>query len=174
MVLEDLAAFTHLVTRLKLAPDAADDDSLTEEEKTRGTDFADKLSLRVLARTWQMLLKGIEEARAASRPLAAADMVLVRIAHAADLPTPDEALRALRDGGAAGRRTQPPAPPAPPRRPAVRPRARLASVGRRPRAAPAAAGAGPAPRRAVAVEPSPPSASPPSPNSWRSPARSAT
>ncbi len=115
VVLEDLAAFTHLVTRLKLAPDAAADDGLTEEEKTRGKGFAEKLSLRALARTWQMLLKGIEETREASRPLAAADMVLVRIAHAADLPTPDEALRALRDTAPpAGRVTSPrPAAPAP-------------------------------------------------------------
>ncbi len=128
VVLEDLAAFTHLVTRLKLAPEAADDDSLTEEEKTKGMEFADKLSLRVLARTWQMLLKGIDETRAASRPLAAADMVLVRIAHAADLPTPDEALRILRDGGPMPAGRESPAPPAPP--PAGgEARARLASVG---------------------------------------------
>ena len=52
----------------------------------------------MLARAWQMLLKGIEEAKVATRPLAAADMVIVRLAHAADLPTPDEALRALRRG----------------------------------------------------------------------------
>ncbi|HMN86598.1 MAG TPA: DNA polymerase III subunit gamma/tau, partial [Bauldia sp.] len=110
VVLEDLAAFTHLVTRLKLAPSAVEDDALTEEEKTRGAEFAGKLPLRVLARTWQMLLKGIEEARNAGRPLAAADMVLVRIAHAADLPTPDEALRAFRDGGGAGRDAPPPSP----------------------------------------------------------------
>jgi len=85
VVLEDLAAFTHVVTRLKLAPGAVEDDALTEEEKTRGAEFAAALSVRVLARTWQMLLKGIEEAKAASQPLAAADMVLVRIATFADL-----------------------------------------------------------------------------------------
>jgi DNA polymerase-3 subunit gamma/tau len=101
VVLEDLAAFTHIVTRLKLAASAEDDEALTEEEKTRGKAFAGKLSLRVLARAWQMLLKGIDEAKAAARPLAAADMVIVRIAHAADLPTPDEALKAIGDSGAA-------------------------------------------------------------------------
>jgi DNA polymerase-3 subunit gamma/tau len=101
VVLEDLAAFTHLVTRLKVAPSAADDDALTEEERSRGAAFAGKLSLRALTRAWQLLLKGIEETRAATNPLAAADMVLVRLAHAADLPTPDEALKALRDGAPA-------------------------------------------------------------------------
>jgi DNA polymerase III subunit gamma/tau len=101
MVLGDLAEFTHFVTRLKIVPALADDVSLTEAERTRGRAFAAKLSMRVLARTWQMLLKGIAEVEAAGRPLAAAEMVLVRIAYAADLPTPDEVVRSLgnRTGG---------------------------------------------------------------------------
>jgi DNA polymerase-3 subunit gamma/tau len=95
MVLGDLAEFTHFVTRVKVVPALADDVSLTEAERTRGRAFAAKLSMRVLARTWQMLLKGLEEVAAAGRPLAAAEMVLVRIAYAADLPTPDEVIRSL-------------------------------------------------------------------------------
>ncbi len=55
--------------------------------------------MRVLSRTWQMLLKGIAEVQTASRPVAAAEMVLVRIAYAADLPTPDEVIRSLGEGG---------------------------------------------------------------------------
>jgi len=98
MVLGDLAEFTHFVTRVKIVPALADDVSLTEVERTRGRAFAAKLSMRVLARTWQMLLKGIEEVAASGRPLAAAEMVLVRIAYAADLPTPDEVVRALGEG----------------------------------------------------------------------------
>src|SRR5262249_20598147 len=79
-----------------------------EEERSRGKELAAKLSLRVLARAWQMLLKGIEEAKESARPLAAADMVVVRLCYAADLPTPDEALRALRDGrGPGGGETRP-------------------------------------------------------------------
>src|SRR5208282_1800396 len=97
MVLGDLAEFTHFVTRVKIVPAVADDVSLTETERTRGRAFATKLSMRVLARTWQMLLKGIAEVEAAGRPLAAAEMVLVRIAYAADLPTPDEVIRSLAD-----------------------------------------------------------------------------
>ena len=97
MVLGDLAEFTHFVTRVKIVPAVADDVSLTEAERTRGRAFAAKLSMRVLARTWQMLLKGIAEVEAAGRPIAAAEMVLVRIAYAADLPTPDEVIRSLGD-----------------------------------------------------------------------------
>jgi DNA polymerase-3 subunit gamma/tau len=121
MVLGDLAEFTHFVTRLKIVPALADDVSLTEAERTRGRAFAAKLSMRVLARTWQMLLKGIAEVEAAGRPLAAAEMVLVRIAYAADLPTPDEVVRSLGDrpagetarGNGGGAATAPGPAPAP-------------------------------------------------------------
>ena len=99
MVLGDLAEFTHFVTRVKIVPAVADDISLTETERTRGRAFAAKLSMRVLARTWQMLLKGIGEVEAAGRPVDAAEMVLVRIAYAADLPTPDEVIRSLGEAG---------------------------------------------------------------------------
>jgi DNA polymerase III subunit gamma/tau len=94
-VLAGLADFVHLVTRLKLVPDAAQDASLTPEERTRGQRFAQELSMQVLTRAWQLLLKGLREVKDSPRPLTAADMVLVRIGFAADLPTPDEALRKL-------------------------------------------------------------------------------
>jgi DNA polymerase-3 subunit gamma/tau len=84
---------------VKIVPSVADDGSLTEAERTRGRDFAAKLSIRVLARTWQMLLKGIPEVKEAGRPVAAAEMVLVRIAYAADLPTPDDVIRLLDAAG---------------------------------------------------------------------------
>ncbi len=92
-VLVELAEFVHLVTRLKLVPDAAQDPALTPEERTRGQQFVATLSMPVLTRAWQLLLKGLREVKDSPRPLAAADMVLVRLAYAADLPTPDEALR---------------------------------------------------------------------------------
>ena len=96
-VLTDLATFVHFVTRVRYVDTALNDPSLSQDEKTRGKDFAERLSPRILGRTWQMLLKGIEEVQRASRPLAAADMVLVRMTHVADLPTLDEALKQLSD-----------------------------------------------------------------------------
>ena len=104
MTLTDLAEFTNFVTRVKVVPAVADDVSLTEAERTRGREFAGKLSMRILSRTWQMLLKGIPEVKEAARPVAAAEMVLVRIAYAADLPTPDDVIRSLDTGDAASRR----------------------------------------------------------------------
>jgi DNA polymerase-3 subunit gamma/tau len=99
VVLSDLAEFTHFVTRVKVVPAVAHDVSLSEAERTRGRAFAVQLSMRVLSRVWQMLLKGISEVQASGRPVAAAEMVLVRIAYAADLPTPDEVVRSLCDIG---------------------------------------------------------------------------
>ena len=63
-VLTDLAEFNHLVTRLRFVPTAAEDASLSQDERSRGADFAESLSVRVLSRTWQMLLKGIPEVQA--------------------------------------------------------------------------------------------------------------
>lgn len=94
-VLSALAEFVHLVTRIKLMPDAVQDPALTPEEQTRGEQFARMLSMPVLTRAWQLLLKGIREVKDSPRPLTAADMVLVRIGFAADLPAPDEVLRKL-------------------------------------------------------------------------------
>lgn len=98
VIMSDLAEFVHLVTRLKVVPDAGDDNSITESERTRGKQFAQDLSMRVLSRAWQMLLKAVGEVQTAPKPLAAADMALIRLCYAADLPTPDEALKQLRDG----------------------------------------------------------------------------
>ncbi|HWK69186.1 MAG TPA: DNA polymerase III subunit gamma/tau [Rhizobiaceae bacterium] len=94
-VLTDLAEFNHLVTRLKFIPSAANDASLTESERQRGLAFSQSLSVRVLSRAWQMLLKGIPEVQGSNRPVSAGEMVLIRIAHAATLPTLDEALKSL-------------------------------------------------------------------------------
>ncbi|TYC51828.1 DNA polymerase III subunit gamma/tau [Rhodobacterales bacterium] len=98
VVLTDLADFTHLVTRMKVAPKSADEASVTEAERARGREFAEKISVRLLSRAWQILLKGVQEVQAASKPLAAADMVLVRLAYAADLPDPGELMEQVRSG----------------------------------------------------------------------------
>jgi DNA polymerase III subunit gamma/tau len=101
VVLSDLAEFVNFVTRVKIVPATADNVAFSETERLRGRDFATKLSMRVLSRMWQMLLKGIAEVQAATRPAAAAEMVLVRIAYVADMPTPDEAIRMIEQNGGA-------------------------------------------------------------------------
>jgi DNA polymerase-3 subunit gamma/tau len=94
-IIADLCDFTHLVTRIKVVPAAADDVSLTPDERTRGAGLAQKLGMRVLTRTWQILFKGHDEVQAAGNAMQAAEMVLVRLAYAADLPSPDELIAKL-------------------------------------------------------------------------------
>lgn len=95
VVLQDLLELTHWLTRLKVAPDGTDDALVAEAERTRGKDMAARLSMPVLTRTWQFLLKGLGEARSAPMPLQAVEMTLVRLSYAADLPTPEDALKSL-------------------------------------------------------------------------------
>jgi DNA polymerase-3 subunit gamma/tau len=100
MVLQDLLELTHFLTRLKLVPSAGEGDPLVEGDRARGLPLAAKLSMPVLARSWQMLLKGLGEVQIAPSPLQAAEMVLVRLAYVADLPPPGEIVKAVSEGRA--------------------------------------------------------------------------
>ena len=147
-LLQDLLELCHWLTRLKHVPAAADDPAVPEAERTRGRAMAEALAVPSLTQTWQMLLKGLEEANRAARPALAAEMTLVRIAYAADLPSPADALRAI---GADGASTQPKSAPA-------------ASPVPAPTTAPnSAAGAGATAEPAVAHESAPKAATQPAP-----------
>ncbi len=102
LILSDLAEFVHFVTKLRLVPDQRPDAAVTPEELKRGRAFAAQLGPAVLTRAWQILAKGIQDVRHSPRPLAAADMVLVRMGYAADLPTPEDVLRRLGEAQALG------------------------------------------------------------------------
>jgi len=104
-IIEDLLALTHWLTRLRVVPSAVDAPGLSDAERNRGPDMAQRLSMPVLTRAWQMLLKGLNEVRMAPRPVQALEMVLIRLAYAAELPSPAEALEALNKEQA---NTQPP------------------------------------------------------------------
>ncbi len=99
-VIEDLLEITHWLTRIKIVPSAADDPGVPEIERVSGRAMAEKLSMAAIARAWQMLLKGLGEVRGAPSPVQAAEMVLVRLAYASDLPTPADALKAMTPDGA--------------------------------------------------------------------------
>ena len=109
-IISDLAEAIHIVARIKAVGEEPSGEGLSVEEKKRGTALASKLSMPYLSRAWQMLLKGIEETSRAPNPLAAAEMVLIRLAYTADLPTPDDLIRTL-GGGAMPSRAPGGAPP---------------------------------------------------------------
>ena len=95
VMLQDLLELLHTVTRLKSVPGLRDSQELPEAERTRGAALADRLSVPVLARAWQMLLKGVGEVEIAPDRRAAAEMVLIRLCHVADLPPPGDLVRRL-------------------------------------------------------------------------------
>jgi DNA polymerase-3 subunit gamma/tau len=104
-VLADLAETVHRVTRAKVVGRETTGDTLSPDERWRIETLAGQLSVPLLSRVWQMLQKGHEEAQRAGDGVAAAEMVLIRIAHTADLPAPDELIRLL--GGDAPARRSP-------------------------------------------------------------------
>jgi DNA polymerase III subunit gamma/tau len=120
MVIQDLLDLTHFLTRLKLAPEAGSGDPMAEGDRERARPLAAQLPMPVLARAWQMLLKGIEEVQTAPTSKAAAEMVLVRLAYVADLPLPAELVKSVTGGEAIAARAVPNVP-VPPRPPAVMP-----------------------------------------------------
>jgi DNA polymerase III subunit gamma/tau len=97
-IIADLADFTHWVTRLKVVPQSAmADNSRTEDEKKRGSDYARRIGMAHLSRAWQMLLKGYTETQQAANPIQAAEMVLIRLCHAAALPQGEDLVKLVKD-----------------------------------------------------------------------------
>ena len=82
-----------------LGPDAL---SMPKEQAARLAAIGAHTSAGTLSRLWQMLLKAHDEVRRAPDAMAAAEMALIRLCYAADLPGPEEALKALRDGAPVG------------------------------------------------------------------------
>jgi DNA polymerase-3 subunit gamma/tau len=96
-VLRDLAEITHWVSVVSITPGAADDPTISPDERSRGSAMAEQVPMRVLARMWQMLLKALEEVAAAPNAMMAAEMAIIRLTHVADLPSPEELIRKLQD-----------------------------------------------------------------------------
>jgi DNA polymerase-3 subunit gamma/tau len=98
IVLQDMLELTHWLTRAKITPEPLSDPATPEAERAWGAKVTPELSVPVLARLWQMLLKGLGEVQAAPHPLAAAEMVLIRLMHAAHMPDPADLVRRLSEG----------------------------------------------------------------------------
>jgi DNA polymerase-3 subunit gamma/tau len=118
VVMQDLLEITHYLTRLKVAPAAEGFFDGGSGEARRAAEMAARLPLSALARAWQMLLKCLIEVRDAVRPIAAAEMGLVRLAYATDLPPTDKLVRDVME-----RAESTPPPASRPARPAPAPNA---------------------------------------------------
>lgn len=112
-VLRDLAEITHWLSIVRITPEAAEDPTVPPDERARGLDLAGRLSMRVLTRMWQMLLKALEEVSLAPNAMMAAEMTVIRLTHVADLPSPEDLVRRLQS-------LPPPAPGGPGKGPGSR------------------------------------------------------
>src|SRR5262245_61964333 len=99
VVLQDLLELTHWVTRLKVAPEAAA--ASADSERTQGLAMAGKLSMASLTGAWTLLLQGLQVTLSAPSPLRAAEIALIRLCYAADLPSPSDAIKALQNSAPA-------------------------------------------------------------------------
>ncbi|NOX82050.1 MAG: DNA polymerase III subunit gamma/tau [Alphaproteobacteria bacterium] len=117
VILRDMLDLVHLLTRTKVAgDDAAAHGPAGEADASRAKEMASAFEMNALTRAWSLLMKGLTETNMAPDPAAAGEMALIRLAFAADLPTPDEALKALKKNRENGPRERSPARPvAPPR-----------------------------------------------------------
>ena len=95
-VLQDLIDVTHMLTKAKIVPAALNTEMLSENDRELCTKLAGSLSVAVLSRMWQMMLKGLTELNSAPAPLDALEMILIRIADSASLPTPAELLEEVK------------------------------------------------------------------------------
>ncbi len=96
-VLRDLAEITHWVSVVKITPEAAEDPTVSPDERSRGMSMAETLPMRAMTRMWQMLLKALDEVAAAPNAMMAAEMAIIRLTHVADLPSPDDLVRKLQN-----------------------------------------------------------------------------
>ncbi len=126
-VLRDLAEITHWLSVIKITPSAADDPTIPPDERDRGRDMAQRLPMRVLSRTWQMLLKALEEVALAPNAMMAAEMVVIRLTHVSDLPDPETLIKRLQTGQPAPATASGSATAAPSQSPAPAPRAQMSA-----------------------------------------------
>ncbi|WP_316014703.1 DNA polymerase III subunit gamma/tau [Roseobacter sp. HKCCA0434] len=96
-VIRDLAEVTHWISVVKISAEAAEDPTVSPDERARGLEMAEALPMRALSRAWQMLIKALEEVAAAPNAMMAAEMAIIRLTHVADLPSPEELVRKLQD-----------------------------------------------------------------------------
>lgn len=91
-LLQDLINITHLLAKTKLVPSFINDSSLSEAERELCQRLNAKVSIAVLSKIWQMMIKGLSELQVAPVQIDALEMILIRVAYSANLPTPYELL----------------------------------------------------------------------------------
>lgn len=114
VLVQDMLDFTHIMTRLRAAPDASGlQAALGRDVMERAGALARDLGMPALGRTWQILLKALNEVQQAPAPFAALEMLLIRLAYTADLPDPADLMRKIKSGAVVAPNGAPSVAPAP-------------------------------------------------------------
>lgn len=100
VILQDMLALAHLLTKHRALPQNKEAHLMPKGEQERLETLADSLSMPILGRAWQILLKGLGEVNMAPNPQSAAEMVIIRLAYAADLPDPADLIKKIKNGEA--------------------------------------------------------------------------
>ena len=101
-VIGDLINLTHALTKTLLLPGFVNDASLSENDRNFLNETSGKLSIATLSKIWQMLIKGMNEMQTAPVPIDALEMILIRIAYSANLPSPAELLESVKKKSESG------------------------------------------------------------------------
>lgn len=106
VIAQDMLELTHWLTRIKIVPDLLKDVTVPEAERVRGKEMSENLTMGALTAVWQMLLKGILEVKQADHPLKALEMLIIRLAYAADMPSPAQIIEDIKKNTLTGRDDQ--------------------------------------------------------------------
>ena len=90
IILQDLLEVVHWLSRLVLTPEISEEAGVSQIDKEKGLELAKKLSMSELSQTWQILLKGYQELQNHEMPHMVAEMILIRLAFASELPSLEE------------------------------------------------------------------------------------
>tara|TARA_B100001142_G_scaffold293454_1_gene313051 strand:+ start:199 stop:1965 length:1767 start_codon:yes stop_codon:yes gene_type:complete len=104
-ILNDLAEISHWISLIKITPEAAEDPTVSPDERSRGKTIANRLNIRSLSRMWQMLLVALDEIRIAPNSMMAAEMTIIRLTHVSELPSPEELIKKIQNGAIQGNKT---------------------------------------------------------------------
>ena len=104
-ILNDLAEISHWISLIKITPEAAEDPTVSPDERSRGKIIASRLNIRSLSRMWQMLLVALDEIRIAPNSMMAAEMTIIRLTHVSELPSPEELIKKIQNSAIQGNKT---------------------------------------------------------------------
>ena len=95
VIIQDLLDVVHWLTRVHVTPEVVNEPGVSEIDKNMGMELAKELNTAELSKTWQILLKGYQEVQNHDMPNVIAEMVLIRLIYASDLPTAEELVKDL-------------------------------------------------------------------------------